>query len=123
MKVAVWVNAHSVTSAIRAKGDDGLPVAPGAEDTEHGGKWVNRADCFLTLHRKIHHPSIDKRREIEFHVRKVRNQETGGEPTPFDTPYIFKMSMDGTCFEMIGPFGRLFNHIQATDVDKQMRAI
>jgi len=31
--------------------------------------------------------------------------------------------MDGTCFEMIGPFGRLFNHIQATDVDKQMRAI
>ncbi len=123
MKIAVWVNAHSVTSAIRAKGDDGLPVAPGAEDTEHGGKWVNRADCFLTLHRKIHHPSIDKRREIEFHVRKVRNQETGGEPTPFDTPYIFKMSMDGTCFEMIGPFGRLFNHIQATDVDKQMRAI
>ncbi len=51
--VAVWLNMHAVTEAQRRKGPDGLPVAPYAEDTEGGGKFVNRADCFVTLHRKV----------------------------------------------------------------------
>lgn len=119
--VAVWVNAHSVTASQRNKGFDGLPVAPFAEDTEHGGKWVNRADCFITLHRKIHHNDVEKRRETEFHVRKVRNQETGGEPTPIDTPYIFRMSDNGCSFEMSGPFSRMFEPMTLSDVEKQMQ--
>ena len=77
MDVAVWVNAHSITESQRRKGDDGLQIAPYAEDTEHGGKWVNRADCFITLHRKIQHPDVLQRRCIEMHVRKVREVDTG----------------------------------------------
>ena len=50
--VAVWLNMHAVTEAQRRKGVDGLPIAPYAEDTEGGGKFVNRCDCFLTIHRK-----------------------------------------------------------------------
>ena len=121
MNMAVWCNAHSVTASQRLKGNDGMAAAPDAPDTEHGGKWVNRADCFITLHRKIHHPDVDKRRETEFHVRKVRNQETGGEPTPLDLPYVFKMSTNGCSFEMNGPFPRLFNSINTRNVDKQLK--
>ena len=121
--MAVWVNAHSVTASQRVKGDDGLPMAPFAEDTEHGGKWVNRADCFLTLHRKIHHPDVDRRREVEVHIRKVRNQETGGEPTPVDSPFIFRMNTDGCNFEMSGPYPRLFECINTLDVEKQMKLL
>ena len=53
---------HAVTEAQRRKGDDGLPVAPYAEDTEGGGKFVNRADCFMTIHRKVQSMDSDIRR-------------------------------------------------------------
>ena len=85
--VAVWLNMHAVTEAQRRKGPDGLPIAPFAEDTEGGGKFVNRADCFVTIHRKVQSPDHNIRKMSEFHVRKVREVETGGQPTPFDQPY------------------------------------
>ena len=40
--IAIWLNTHAVTEAQRMKGDDGLPIAPFAEQTEGGGKFVNR---------------------------------------------------------------------------------
>lgn len=97
--VAVWLNMHAVTEAQRRKGDDGLPVAPFAEDTEGGGKFVNRADCFITLHRKIQSPDHTIRRMTEVHVRKVRETETGGQPTPFDEPYLMNMNLSHTAFK------------------------
>ena len=95
--VAVWLNMHAVTEAQRRKGDDGLPVAPYAEDTEGGGKFVNRADCFLTIHRKVQAPDPHTRKMSELHVRKVREVETGGEPTPIEEPlkFIFDLSHTG----------------------------
>jgi hypothetical protein len=94
--MAVWVNTHAITEAVRRKGPDGLPVAPFAEDTEGGGKWVNRADSFVTFHRKVLHPEPEMRYRTEIHVRKVRNTETGGSPTPFDQPVIFQLNNDRT---------------------------
>ena len=85
--VAVWLNMHAVTEAQRRKGDDGLPVAPFAEDTEGGGKFVNRCDCFLTIHRKVQAPDHSIKKLSEIHVRKVRETETGGQPTPIDDPH------------------------------------
>jgi len=104
-KMAVWLNTHSVTESQRIKGPDGLPVAPYAESTEGGGKFVNRSDCFLTFHRKIQHPDYDMRRTMEFHVRKVRETETGGEPTPIDEPILFEMNRENTGF--VGKQSRL----------------
>ncbi len=98
--VAVWLNMHAVTEAQRRKGDDGLPVAPYAEDTEGGGKFVNRADCFITIHRKVQHPDHAQRKVTEFHVRKVRDVETGGEPTSLDDPIRFEMNTSRTAFRM-----------------------
>jgi len=96
--VAVWLNMHAVTEAQRRKGPDGLPIAPYAEDTEGGGKFVNRADCFLTIHRKVQAMDHDIRKMSELHVRKVREVETGGSPTPLDDPYCVQMNLSHTGF-------------------------
>jgi hypothetical protein len=96
--IAVWVNAHAVTEAQRRKGPDGLPVAPYAEDTEGGGKFVNRADCFMTIHRKVQAMDPEIRKMSELHVRKVRDVETGGRPTPLEDPYCLMMNLSHTGF-------------------------
>ena len=96
--VAVWLNMHAVTEAQRRKGPDGLPVAPYAEDTEGGGKFVNRADCFMTIHRKVQAMDPEIRKMSELHVRKVREVETGGAPTPLEDPYRLQMNLSHTGF-------------------------
>ena len=96
--VAVWLNMHAVTEAQRRKGDDGLPIAPFAEDTEGGGKFVNRADCFLTIHRKVQAPDPHTRSMTEVHIRKVRETETGGSPSPLDEPFKMIMNTSHTGF-------------------------
>jgi hypothetical protein len=95
-QVALWLNTHAITESARRRGEDGLPVAPGAEDSEHGGKWVNRSDNFLTFHRKIQHSVPQMRRTMEWHVRKIRETETGGEPTSFDSPILLEMNNSRT---------------------------
>jgi len=109
--VAVWLNMHAVTEAQRRKGADGLPVAPFAEDTEGGGKFVNRADCFITIHRKVQAPDHNIRKMSEFHVRKVREVETGGQPTPFDQPYNLLMNLSHTGFTSWETRKKLFQPI------------
>jgi len=96
--IAVWLNTHAFTEAQRRKGPDGLPVAPYAEDTEGGGKFVNRADCFLTIHRKVQSPDHNIRKLSELHVRKVRETETGGYPTPIEDPFRMVMNSSQTGF-------------------------
>ena len=96
--IAVWLNCHSATEAQRRKGPDGLPTAPYAEDTEGGGKFVNRADCFITIHRKVQSMDPDIRKMSEIHVRKVRETETGGSPTPLEDPYCLVMNLSHTGF-------------------------
>lgn len=109
--VAVWLNMHSFTEAQRRKGPDGLPVAPYPEDTEGGGKFVNRADCFLTVHRKVQSPDHSIRRMSEIHIRKVRETETGGEPTPLDSPILVSMNLSHTGFKMWDTQKELFQPI------------
>jgi len=96
--IAIWLNTHAVTEAQRMKGEDGLPIAPFAEQTEGGGKFVNRCDNFLTFHRKIQHPEPHMRKTMEFHVRKVRETETGGSPTSYMEPIMYTMNSSKTGF-------------------------
>jgi hypothetical protein len=102
--IALWLNTHAVTEAQRRKGQDGLPVAPFAEDTEGGGLFVNRADSFATFHRKIQHPEPQWRRTMEFHMRKVREVESGGRPTPFQEPLYFELNSSMTGFSINGRY-------------------
>ena len=109
--VAVWLNMHAVTEAQRRKGSDGLPIAPYAEDTEGGGKFVNRSDCFMTIHRKVQHPIPTDRKIMELHIRKVRDVETGGEPTPIEEPVRFEMNTSRTGFRMYKTQKDLFDSL------------
>lgn len=110
--VAVWLNTHAFTEAQRRKGPDGLPLAPYAEDTEGGGKFVNRCDCFITIHRKVQSPDREIRKMTEFHVRKVRVTETGGRPTPLEEPYRMVMNLSHTGFISWGMKKPLFKNIE-----------
>lgn len=112
--IALWLNTHSVTEAQRVKGDDGLSIAPWAESTEGGSKFVNRADCFVTFHRKIQAPDPSIRKTMEFHVRKVRETETGGQPTSFDEPIYFEITPDHTGF-----YGQIGGQLYRGLFDKQ----
>ncbi len=97
-ELAIWLNTHAVTEAQRRKDPEGYPIAPYAEDSEHGGKWVNRCSCFLTIHRKVQHHDPIVRKTTELHVRKVRIVETGGAPTPLYEPIEFQMNITNTGF-------------------------
>jgi hypothetical protein len=86
--VSVYINCHAVTGALRMRDDDGYPLAPQKADTEQGGKFANRADDFITIHRKTQHP--DEWDITEIHVRKIKETETGGNQTPLNEPVKIK---------------------------------
>ena len=87
--IMIVLNTHPATEALRRthiKGHpyEGHPMPPMASDVEGGGKFVNRADEFLVIHRYTQHERDWIYTDI--HVRKVKDIETGGRPTPLDQP-------------------------------------
>lgn len=90
----LYVNAHASTEALRKVYNKehelaGYPIPPNASDIEGGGKWVNRADDFIVVHRLVQHPQNWMNTEI--HVKKVKETETGGTPTFMDEPVKFNL--------------------------------
>lgn len=85
---SIWLNTHAVTDALRRlhkQGNyEGFPMPPEKADVEGGGKFANRADDFLTIHRYNQHPTEFNITQV--HVRKIKVTQTGGRPTPKDEP-------------------------------------
>jgi len=102
--ITLYLNAHGVTSAMRAihtNGEyQGLPKPLGMADVEGGGKWGNRADDTLCIHRYSTHPTDWMYSNI--FILKVKENETGGRPTPFDSPIQIKMKINNVGFEYLG---------------------
>ncbi len=99
--VSIWLNTHANTNALRIKhpvGHEyvGHPIPPLASDVEGGGKFVNRADDFVVIHRYVQHPNEWMFSHI--HVRKVKEVETGGRPTPIDSPIRLKSMINNVGF-------------------------
>ena len=69
-----------------------------ASDVEGGGKFVNRADDFLVIHRYIQHPTDWMYSHI--HVRKVKDIDSGGRPTSLDEPIRLKSLLNNVGFEV-----------------------
>lgn len=100
---SIFLNCHTVTEAQRVKPDqNGHRPAPLDSDVEGGGKFPNTADNTIVLHRQISSVIPDEKYITELHVRKVRNQEFGGEPTPFTEPVRVKFRRERTGFDMYG---------------------
>lgn len=97
---SIFLNCHTVTEAQRVKPDqNGHRPAPLDSDVEGGGKFPNKADDTIVIHRQISSMFPDEKYISEIHVRKVRNQEFGGEPTPFNNPIKFRFRFNRTGFD------------------------
>lgn len=104
-QVTIWLNTHASTDALRKKHSErheyfGHPIPPMASDVEGGGKFVNRADDFLVIHRYVQHPTEWMYSLI--HVRKVKDVDTGGRPTSIDAPIRLKSVLNNVGFEING---------------------
>lgn len=88
--ICVYLNCHVVTSAMRLK------TAPMKADTEGGGKFANKADDFITIHRETQDPSTWM--QTQLHIRKIKEMETGGSYTPIDLPYLLIMNPNSCGF-------------------------
>ena len=111
--ISIWLNTHANTQALRYKhpvGHEyvGHPIPPLASDVEGGGKFVNRADDFLVIHRYVQHPTDWTQSHI--HVRKIKEVETGGRPTPIDDPIKMRSIVNNVGFTING------NHILPTEI-------
>ena len=62
---------------------------PHATDAEGGSALYNRCDNFITIHRKIKDNNEFMLTQVS--VDKVRNDDTGGRPTPRAEPVILTM--------------------------------
>lgn len=104
-RVSIWLNTHAATEALRKKhGKDSIyydhPIPPMASDVEGGGKFVNRADDFIVIHRYTQHPTDWMNSLI--HVRKVKDIDTGGRPTSLDNPIKLRSVRNNVGFEING---------------------
>lgn len=103
--VTMWLNAHAVTEALRRKHPsghefEGLPMPCSMADVEGGGKWGNRADDVVSIHRYTQ--SSDRWMVSDIHVVKVKETETGGRPTSLDAPISLRMMAGNVSFTVAG---------------------
>lgn len=89
---SVWVADHVNTAATRAKDEEGYPLAPDKYAVEMGAMKNNKTDEAIILHRLGTHPF--KKRELQIHVQKIRDEETGGSKTDKGVPVIIEMETD-----------------------------
>lgn len=103
--ISMWLNTHAATEALRKKHAKeeffgGHPIPPMASDVEGGGKFVNRADDFLVIHRYTQHSS--EWMFSHLHVRKVKDIDTGGRPTIMEEPIRLRSIKNNVGFEIGG---------------------
>jgi energy-coupling factor transporter ATP-binding protein EcfA2 len=100
---SIFLNCHTVTESQRTKADqNGHKPVPLDSDVEGGAKFPNKADNTIVIHRQIGSAIPNEKYITEIHIRKVRNQEFGGEPTPYTEPIRIRYRMDRTGFDLVG---------------------
>jgi hypothetical protein len=91
-RTSIYLCIHAATEALRKTHKDGEyeghPIPPNMSDAEGGGKWGNRADDFIVIHRYVAHPHDWMFTHV--HVKKVKETETGGKPTTLNAGVLFR---------------------------------
>lgn len=100
---ACYILAHGVTEALRkthSKDHDfaGYTIPLLSADIEGGGKFVNRCDDFVVIHRYTSHKT--EWSKTEWHILKVKNTKTGGKPTFKENPVVLRALPNITGFEI-----------------------
>ena len=105
MKVSIYLVTHAVTESLRLKHANGHPFEnhikpPSPGSAEGGGKFLNKCDNFLIIHRYVSHP------EFWFYtylaVIKIKEIDTGGRPTPIDSPIELRSIANNVGFSVGG---------------------
>ena len=113
MDCALWLNTHANTEALRKQHTAshpyaGHPIPPMASDVEGGGKFINRANDFLVIHRYLAHPTDWMYYHI--HIKKIKDIDTGGKPTMMDEPIKLRSVKNNGGYEIEGR--NLVQHIK-----------
>ena len=100
---SLYLLAHGNTEALRKtfpKGHEfeGFPIPLLSADIEGGGKFVNRCDNFVVIHRMTQHPS--EWNKTEWHITKIKSTKTGGKPSFKDNPVIFEAQKNMLSFKV-----------------------
>lgn len=98
---SLYLLAHGNTEALRkvyprSHEFEGHTIPLQSADIEGGGKFVNRCDCFIVIHRMTGHTELWN--QTEWRIMKNKVNKTGGKPTFKDNPVIMEMSRDSTSF-------------------------
>jgi hypothetical protein len=88
-KITLFLSAHTNTEAQRLLDNDGNQKMPHATMVEGGVALYNKCHNFVVFHRKIKDPNEWMFTQIS--VDKVRNKDTGGQPTPKAEPVLLRM--------------------------------
>ena len=110
---AIWLNTHAATEALRKTHASthpyaGHPIPPNASDVEGGGKFVNRSDNMVVIHRMTSHRSEWMYSHI--HIKKIKDIDTGGKPTIMDEPIRLRSVKNNVGYEIEGK--NLVQHIK-----------
>ena len=106
--ICIYLNCHVITGAMRLQKGETVHRAPGKADTEGGGKFSNKADDFMTFHREVQDP--ENFTKMQIHVRKIKEVETGGGYTPYDSPYILEMQKGMCAYADINGFDPIYEY-------------
>jgi len=116
----IFILAHGVTEALRkvhrsGHEYEGYTTPLMGADIEGGGKWINRVDDLIIVHRYTQHPTDWMFTDV--HVRKIKRTRTGGKPTFLDSPVRFKFE-EGQYFTVNG-----FNPLEKKNEPQQMQVL
>jgi len=82
---ALWVSDHVGSDAARNRDrETGFIKVPWKSDIEMGAMKDNKSDDFIMYHRNTQDPV--RNMITETHVQKIKDKETGGNPTSIDEP-------------------------------------
>ena len=104
-KCSIYLVTHAVTEALRHRHPMNHPFAnyitpPSAGSAEGGGKFLNKSDNFLILHRYTNHPEFWTSTFLA--VIKIKEIDSGGRPTPLENPIEFKSVSNNVGFSLNG---------------------
>jgi hypothetical protein len=120
--ISIYLNAHAISEALRRKHPksrkdeiphryEGHPMPPENADIEGGGKFVNRVTgFFMVVHRYLYDSEDWNITKVE--IKKVKDTETGGSNTKYESPINFRMTDGMTGYADDYEFPRQTNPIK-----------
>ena len=114
---SLWIADHANSSAARNKDEDGYVKVPWKADLDGGQIKANKVDDFLMFHRIVNSP--ENYRDVQIHVNKIKDTETGGSHTMKDSPVVLTANKDLCGFHDWGGYDPVEDYWRRNNVGEQ----